>query len=997
MNLVNLVNDVHKDSELSEHRGNRRSGRGNRTARGTGQGNGTRTTGRNVGRTRFKGSTEEMNGNVFECYEEQSDRRQFAKTLEALESYVKTKLAFSEDLAPLFGMEISEPTIEKPDDPGPNPTETDKLIWQEEVKEYVKRNRTLKGNLANVHAVIWSQSSEAMRSKVKALVEYEQRAKANDCTWMLQQIKATTMQFDAKRNPFLSLLDARARFLSCKQEQHQSADEYLERLKGFADTIEYHGGTIAESHTLIPEQTDEGTMRDENTRKAMARDRTLAVALIRGADPTRYGTLIADLSNQFAMGINNYPSDITSAYSLLVNYKTPSNARVRNADHNNNGATNNNGTTTTTSTSNQTPAAEASAMTFTQDGANASTVEGASDNRNNLAANTGTTLLQHALMLAQVKPHSIDPDWILLDSQSTISVFNNPTMLSNIRKSEHVLRAMTNGGYQDSHMVGDFANLGTVWFNSESIANILSLADVTKVCRVTMDSGKEASISVHRKDGSVMKFVEHPSGLYVFDSKSKALGDTTTAYTMVTTVAQQRKLFSPREVSSADVARDLYRKIGRPDEAEFQKILRQNLIRNCPVTPDDARRALLIYGPDIAAIKGKTTRSSASKRVPTFEAIPIPPPILKHHRKVTLCIDFFFVQGHGFLHTVSRNIGFRTVRHVPDRKQSTILDEVKNVTKLYTDRGFVICDVHGDHEFECIRDQLRPIEVNVVPRDSHVGEVERSIRTIKERLRACVHGLPYKRLPKEIITSMVTDVVRLLNQFPWKNGISDTLSPSAIVTGAPLPDYNSLCLEFGSYVQTFEDNSPSNTIKARSLGAIVLNPTGNAQGDYYFLSLATGARISRHQYTPLPLTDVAIARVEALAYNEGQPLIQASGLVVEWSVDQTIDDDAYDFDYDPPEDDPDDDVLPEDLDPVERDELRDLGADQGQVEEPGIVPVQETPATTQNNQEIEQELDETWEEENDAVFDIDTDNENEDNVEMNRALGHEEGENQGAC
>jgi hypothetical protein len=44
---------------------------------------------------------------------------------------------------------------------------------------------------------------------------------------------------------------------------------------------------------------------------------------MRGADPTRYGTLIADLSNQYAMGIDNYPVDITSAYSLLVNYRTP--------------------------------------------------------------------------------------------------------------------------------------------------------------------------------------------------------------------------------------------------------------------------------------------------------------------------------------------------------------------------------------------------------------------------------------------------------------------------------------------------------------------------------------------------------------------------------------------------------------------------------------------------------------------------------------------------
>ena len=78
--------------------------------------------------------------------------------------------------------------------------------------------------------------------------------------------------------------------------------------------------------------------------------------------------------------------------------------------------------------------------------------------------------------------------------------------------------------------------------------------------------------------------------------------------------------------------------------------------------------------------------------------------------------------------------------------------------------------------------------------------------------------------------------------------MSDTLSPDAIVTGARPPDFNNMRLEFGTYVQVFEDNTPSNTPKARSLGAIALNPTGNAQGDYFFMSLATGARISRHQW-----------------------------------------------------------------------------------------------------------------------------------------------------
>jgi hypothetical protein len=57
-------------------------GRGARGGRGYGRGPRSRSTG-------FKGTTSEMNGNVFECYDEQTDRRQFAKTVEALEGYVK--------------------------------------------------------------------------------------------------------------------------------------------------------------------------------------------------------------------------------------------------------------------------------------------------------------------------------------------------------------------------------------------------------------------------------------------------------------------------------------------------------------------------------------------------------------------------------------------------------------------------------------------------------------------------------------------------------------------------------------------------------------------------------------------------------------------------------------------------------------------------------------------------------------------------------------------
>ena len=143
-------------------------------------------------------------------------------------------------------------------------------------------------------------------------------------------------------------------------------------------------------------------------------------------------------------------------------------------------------------------------------------------------------------------------------------------------------------------------------------------------------------------------------------------------------------MFTKREVDAADTARELYRKIGCPSEAEFSGILSNNLIRNCPVTPQDAKRVSVIYGPHIAVLKGKSTRSGAAPRTPTFEAVLIPPDILEHHRRVTLCVDFFFVQGSiPFLHTISRNIGYRTVRVVADRSRGTILRELQRVIRLY--------------------------------------------------------------------------------------------------------------------------------------------------------------------------------------------------------------------------------------------------------------------------------------------------------------------------
>ena len=139
-----------------------------------------------------------MNGHVFECFDEQGDKRQYAKTLEALDCYTKKTLKFSEDFAPLFAVESSEPAIEKPSDLVANSSATDEMIWKELIKAYVNRLQVLRRNLAAIYAIAWGQCSDAMKAKLKSLSEFSKHSKMNNCHWLLKNILAVTLQFDQK-------------------------------------------------------------------------------------------------------------------------------------------------------------------------------------------------------------------------------------------------------------------------------------------------------------------------------------------------------------------------------------------------------------------------------------------------------------------------------------------------------------------------------------------------------------------------------------------------------------------------------------------------------------------------------------------------------------------------------------------------------------------------------------------------------------------------------
>ena len=169
------------------------------------------------------------------------------------------------------------------------------------------------------------------------------------------------------------------------------------------------------------------------------------------------------------------------------------------------------------------------------------------------------------------------------------------------------------------------------------------------------------------------------------------------------------------------------------------------------------------------------------------------------------------------------------------------------------------------------------IEMNYTSKNEHVPEAERNNRTIGERIRAAYHHLPYKAIPKVMLTHLAIDECAKLNYFLAKGGVSEYYSPHMILKRESI-DYNKHCkFKFGSYVQATQDNSPTNTNAPRTIDAIYLRPANNKQEGHIVMNLQTGLAMTRHKLWEVPVTDMVIKAVEALAKQQGITTLKLEG------------------------------------------------------------------------------------------------------------------------
>jgi hypothetical protein len=218
--------------------------------------------------------------------------------------------------------------------------------------------------------------------------------------------------------------------------------------------------------------------------------------------------------------------------------------------------------------------------------------------------------------------------------------------------------------------------------------------------------------------------------------------------------------------------------ICRPEIKDFRRYINGNSIPNCPIASQDALNADDIFGRDKDSLKGKTTRQTLGGITTNITNMPMQ--IMAQYRDITLCIDIMFVNRIPFFMSISRNVRFITASVIDNRKAETLLKAIKQIHGIYRKRGFRITNILGDSEFECLRGSIATdirSELNICGKDEHIPDVERCIRTVKERTRCTYHATPFQHFPPKLIMEMVFLNVFWLNAFPHSLGISTTLSP----------------------------------------------------------------------------------------------------------------------------------------------------------------------------------------------------------------------------
>ena len=227
-----------------------------------------------------------------------------------------------------------------------------------------------------------------------------------------------------------------------------------------------------------------------------------------------------------------------------------------------------------------------------------------------------------------------------------------------------------------------------------------------------------------KPSGKEFAFQESEGGLHYLDMTCSQGKQYQGHVFAVNTVKDIKKNFTNNDYLWAIRAWELQVTVRCPLDKDLIKILKTSSLPNGPVTPQDVLITNILFGPNIGALKGKTTRCGS----PIVDS-PVPvdiTSILKDYGEVTLGMDLMYVNKVPLLVMLSQNVKFHMVEAVADRKEAMLLKCIGVVVTLYQKARFKITTSLMDGEFIPLCGGLTELgpTLNETSRDEHVGDIK---------------------------------------------------------------------------------------------------------------------------------------------------------------------------------------------------------------------------------------------------------------------------------
>jgi hypothetical protein len=203
---------------------------------------------------KFKGEIAELNSHVYEMHNEVAKANQYQKTTKAISAYVNRTLKSGNDMMNMIdNMKDLDFNSLKPKATSEQMDDVDKMILQQEVKDYVKRHKLYYRNRDKVFTIIWGQCSEALQAKLKGTKAFRTYNLIKCPLSLLKDIKQVALKFENVTFKAFAIYDAKMALAGFFQSKHDTLHEYCMKFKDLIDALEHYGAEIG---------TDIGLVRD---------------------------------------------------------------------------------------------------------------------------------------------------------------------------------------------------------------------------------------------------------------------------------------------------------------------------------------------------------------------------------------------------------------------------------------------------------------------------------------------------------------------------------------------------------------------------------------------------------------------------------------------------------------------------------------------------------------------------------------------------------------